>query len=173
MSLGATGFAGARPSRGTKRHWHSQWRASRNAIVASGRQAFSLVEIMVVLVVIDVLTALAVPHFQRAVEQSRADIAAANLRAIWAAEQLYWLDQRTYASDLSALQGCGLIDPQIVQAASGYVYSLSAAGSSTFTATAVRTGSTVWSGEFDIDQTGLITGSIASAGQSSITPGFQ
>jgi prepilin-type N-terminal cleavage/methylation domain-containing protein len=139
----------------------------------NGRRGFSLVEIIVVLVVIGVLSALALPRFQRAVEQSRADIAAANLRAIWAAEQLYWLDQRTYATDLTTLQGCGLLDPQIVQATSGYVYSLSQASSSTFTAAAVRTGSTVWAGEFDVDQTGSITGSLSASGQASITPGFQ
>ena len=51
----------------------------------------------------------------------------------------------------------GLLDPAILQTATGYAYSVSAADSNTFTANAVRTGSDSWSGGYAIDDTGTIT----------------
>ena len=128
---------------------------------------------MVVMTVIAILVTLAVPHYNRAMEQSRANIAAANLRAIWSAERLYWLENHTYSADLTALQAAGLLDPQIVLATSGYVYQVSAADSNTLTADATRAGSTAWSGAYQIDQTGLVSGTIRGAGQTPIVPGFQ
>ncbi len=74
---------------------------------------YTLVEVMVVITVIGILTGLAAPSYWRAVEQSRADIAAANLRAIWVAERLYWLDHHVYAADLATLRTLGLLDPEI------------------------------------------------------------
>jgi prepilin-type N-terminal cleavage/methylation domain-containing protein len=134
---------------------------------------FSLIEVMVVLTVIAILVTMAVPHYERALEQSRADIAAANLRAIWSAERLYWLENRTYTADLAALQASGLLDPQILLATSGYVYLVAAADSNTLTANATRTGSTRWNGAYQVDETGLVSGTIQAPGQSPITPGFQ
>ena len=120
---------------------------------------------MVVLTVIAILVAMAVLRYDRALEQSRADIAAADLRAVWSAQRLYWLENRAYTADLTVLQAAGLLDPQIVLATSGYVYQVSAADSSTFTANATRTGSTRWSGAYQIDETGLVSGSVQAPGQ--------
>ena len=74
---------------------------------------FTLVELMVVVAVVGVMAAFAVPSYYRAVEQSRVDIAGANLRAIWAAERLYWLNNQTYTTNLQTLQNLGLLDPKI------------------------------------------------------------
>ena len=126
-----------------------------------------------VLTVIAILVALAVPRYDRALEQARADIAATNLRAIWSAERLYWLENRTYTADLAALQAVGLLDPQIVLATSGYVYCVSTADGNTLTANATRTGSACWSGAFQIDETGLVSGAVQAPGQPAIVPGFQ
>jgi prepilin-type N-terminal cleavage/methylation domain-containing protein len=134
---------------------------------------FSLMEVMVVLVVIGVLTAMAVPSYQRAIEQSRVDMAAANLRAIWAAQRLYWLDNHVYTTDLSNLRTLGLLDPEIIVSTSGYVYTVTSAGADSFQAVATRTGNTCWIGQCAIDDTGTITGNVQTAGQPVITPGFQ
>ena len=128
---------------------------------------------MIVVTVLAVLIAIAVPSYTRAIEQSRADVAGANLRAIWAAQRLYWLDQRAYAADLPSLQTLGLLDPTLLAGPSGYAYAISAADAGAFTATATRTGSTVFSGEFIIDATGTMTGAVMSPGHPDITPGFQ
>ena len=129
---------------------------------------------MVVLTVIAILLTLAIPSYTRVVEQSQANIAAANLRAIWAAEQWWWLDSmpNTY-TDLNTLTTNGLIDPQIMAATSVYVYSIPASTSTTFTAYATRTGSPTWSGMYQVDQTGNVTGQISALNQNPITPGYQ
>ncbi|MCD4726844.1 MAG: prepilin-type N-terminal cleavage/methylation domain-containing protein [Pirellulales bacterium] len=135
-------------------------------------RAFTLVEVMVVLIVVAVLTAFCVPSFQRAMEQSRADVAAANLRAIWSAERLYWLENHAYTANLTGLQDLGMIDPEIVLSTTGYVYSATTVADG-FQATAERTGSTFRSGQFTIDETGLLSGAVTAAGEPDITPGFQ
>ena len=57
--------------------------------------------------IIGILTVIAMPSYQQALEQSQADAAAANLHAIWSAERLYWLDYQTYTTDLTQLQQIG------------------------------------------------------------------
>jgi type IV pilus assembly protein PilE len=131
-----------------------------------------LVEVMIVLTVLSILIAFAVPSYTRAIEQSRADVAAANLRAVWAAQRIYWLEQRVYAADLPALESIGLLDPTLLQGPSGYAYAISAADAETFNATATRTGSSVFSGQFAIDQTGAITGSVATPNWPALIPAF-
>jgi Tfp pilus assembly protein PilE len=129
--------------------------------------------VAVVVAVMGVLIAIGIPTFGRAVEQSQADIAAANLRAVWAAERLYWLENGTYTADLSALQSLGLLDPTIVKASTVYVYQVPSADTETFTATATRSGSHLWTGTLGVDQTGGVTGSIQAPGQPTIVPAFQ
>ena len=133
----------------------------------------SLMEVIIVLAVIGVFVSMSVPSFRRSMEQSRADIAGSNLRAIWSAQRIYWLEHRGYASDLSALESAGLLDPAIVSGTPQYAYAMASAESSTFTATATRRGSTRWSGQFSIGEDGLISGTVSAAGEPSIVPGFQ
>ena len=64
----------------------------------TGRRAYTLVEMTVVLTIMGVLTSLALPRFSRSLESARADVAGANLRAIWTAERIYWLDNPMYNS---------------------------------------------------------------------------
>src|SRR5450830_404694 len=96
--------------------------ASPTADRTPAPRGFTLTELMVTLTIIAAMTAMSVPSFQRAMEQSRADIAAANLRAIWAAQRLYWLENHAYTSDLTQLQALGLLDPQLPIGASQATY---------------------------------------------------
>lgn len=142
-------------------------------VQVSGR-GYSLVEIIVALVVFGVLVSMGVPRFQRSLEQSRADVAGASLRAIWSAQRLYWLQNRTYASDLSTLLGANLVDPYLVTASTPYTYSVTGSSSSGFTATATRTGSASWSGSLSIAADGSFSGSVQQAGGGlGLVPGFQ
>jgi Tfp pilus assembly protein PilE len=127
---------------------------------------------LVVPTVIGVLIAMSIPSYQRAVEQARADLAVANLRAIWSAERLFWIEHHAYTADLSALRAMGLLDPQSVLSATGYVYSVGSADGDTFSAAATRTGSSRWTGEYAIDQTGSVSGAISAPGEPQIVPGF-
>jgi general secretion pathway protein G len=147
--------------------------ARTRGTTAPCRSGFSLVEVMVVLTVIGILIALSVPRYERAWEQAHADIAAANLRAIWSAERVYWLEYHGYTSDLAGLQALGLLDSAVVLASTGYVYAVSSADSGTFTATATRTGSARWSGAYTIDETGTLAGVVQALGEPDLRPGFQ
>jgi Tfp pilus assembly protein PilE len=130
---------------------------------------------MVVLVVVGVMTSFGVPQFTRALEQSRADVAGANLRAIWTAERIYWLDNRKYTSALQDLVTLNLLDPSITSTSSAfYTYSVTAfdAATATFTATAQRASNGSWSGSFWIMQDGSLGGALACPPQTNITVDF-
>ena len=80
---------------------------------------FTLMELMVAVAIMGVLIGMSAPYFGRSLEQARADFAVANLRAIWAAERLYWLENHAYTDKLTqtspkGLVELGLIDPGIV-----------------------------------------------------------
>jgi type II secretory pathway pseudopilin PulG len=129
---------------------------------------------IVAVIVAGVLLSIGVPRFQRSLEQSRADVAGANLRAIWSAQRLYWLQNRTYATDLNALVSANLIDPSLPAANIPYSYSLADASDTWFTATAARSGSSSWSGSFTIAADGSFSGAVQQSSQNvSLEPGFQ
>ena len=126
---------------------------------------------MVVLIVVGVLTAFCLPSFQKALEQSRVDIASANLRAIWSAERLYWLEYHFYTDNLNGLKNLGMIDPEILQVGTDFDYSASTTDG--FQAVAERSGSTFWTGRITIDETGAIGGAVTAGDGTVISPGFQ
>ncbi len=129
------------------------------------KSAFTLVELMIVLTVVAIMAAMSMPTFQRAIEQSRGDVAAANLRAVWAAERLYWLEYRAYTGQYDDLRAMGLLDPSF-PATGNYYYGppVVASDASGFTATATTSCGSVSSLTIDQD------GSIVANG---ITLGFQ
>ena len=53
---------------------------------------------------------MSVPTVARTMEQAHADLAGANLKAVWNAQRFYWLEHRTYAADWAALEAAGLLD---------------------------------------------------------------
>ncbi len=125
-----------------------------------------------VVVIIGILTSLSVPSFHRAVEQSRADMASANLKAIWSAERLYWLEYRTYAVNLATLQSLGLLDTAISSQAF-YTYQIASADADTFTAEAARAVNASWNGTLSIDQGGTVLGVLSATGHPDIVPSYQ
>jgi type II secretory pathway pseudopilin PulG len=137
------------------------------------RRGSSLTEVTLVLTIVSILASLSIPTFRRAMEQARADLAAANLQAIWSAQRLYWLEYRTYAPDLPTLQSLGLLDPTLVTSQAFYTYQIQSADANTFTATAIRTPNMVWNGIFSIDDTGVLAGVLTAPGEPNIVPGFQ
>ena len=145
------------------------------------RPGLSLIELMVALVIMGVLISYSTPTFSRAVEQSKADVAAANLRQIWSAQRLFRLDNLAYAADLATLTGSSqtgmpiYLDPSLTTTsgtpAPPYTFTIELIDAQTFSVTATRAGGS-WSGSFAIDQNGTVTGSLTKSGETSITPGF-
>ena len=75
------------------------------------RRAFTLIEIMIVVLIIGILLAIAVPNFIRARESSRAKACVANLRQIDSAKEQWAMDNRistgTAGPAMSVLAGTG------------------------------------------------------------------
>ncbi len=136
-----------------------------------GTRGYTLVEMMIVLVVMGVMISFGIPQFARALEQSRADVAGANLRAIWTAERIYWLDNRTYTTNLQVLSP-NLLDSSILSGPS-YTYLVTEADTATFTVTATRAANASWSGTLTITQDGGLTGTLTCTNQAPIVVGFQ
>lgn len=121
-------------------------------------RGFTLIELVVTVTIMGLLVAMSAPQFGTSFEQSKADFAAANLRTIWAAQRLYWLENHAYADALSrstpkGLYELGLLDPTIIATDGDYTYTLTSPTSSTFQATATRKGGV---GTITIDQDGTI-----------------
>lgn len=133
----------------------------------------SLVEMIVAMTVMGVMVSIGVPRFQRSLEQSRADLAGANLRAVWSAQRLYWLENRTYAPNLETLVNTKLLDPALIASNTTYSYQVADSSDSGFTATATRIGNTSWTGSLTIIEDGTLSGSIQREGEAGIVPGFQ
>ena len=135
-------------------------------------RGLTLIEVLVVMTVMSVLLAMAGPSFHRTVEQSHADLAGANLNAVWNAQRFYWLEHHTYSTSITELQSLELLDSSLTGATARYSYGISSADDATFTAAATRTGSSRWAGSFTIDQMGTAGGFIQATGHPNITPGF-
>jgi Tfp pilus assembly protein PilE len=131
----------------------------------------TLLELVMVTVIIGILASMAVPSFHRALEQSRADVACANLRAIWSAQRLYWLDNRTYAPDLATLQSLDLLDDSLSNQPY-YYYEIGNADATTFTAWATRVSNSSWNGSFNITQGGQVNGYLSAYNQDDIVAAY-
>jgi len=76
-----------------------------------GKGGFTLVEIMIVVLIIGILLAIAIPNFMKARDTSRANSCIANLRQMFDAQQQLAMDNRydaSHAVDVSEICGAGL-----------------------------------------------------------------
>ena len=67
-----------------------------------GRRGFTLVEIMIVVLIIGILLAIAVPNFVKARETSRAKACISNLRSICYAKEQWAIEQHKGTTDIPA-----------------------------------------------------------------------
>lgn len=65
-------------------------------INTSKRESFSLLELMVVLIIIGILLAFAVPSYRSSIERSKAGIVEQNLISIYNAQKRYRMNNMTY-----------------------------------------------------------------------------
>jgi prepilin-type N-terminal cleavage/methylation domain-containing protein len=126
------------------------------------RQGYSLVEVLVVSTIMGIIVAIPIPQFAKAIEQSKLDIAAANLRSIWCAERYYFLEHNAYGQ-IQDLQALGLLDPSIASGTTFYAYKIDPADGQSFTATAQHPPSTRCMGPMTIDQTGELNSQVVYA----------
>ena len=118
------------------------------------RKGFTLIELMIVVVIIGILAALAIPRFMAATTKSKQSEAKGILKQIYTLEHAFRQDPQngnTYTTDLAAL---GVdIPPTAI-----YTYQVTAASATAFTATATcatlddDATQDIW----QIDETGLL-----------------
>jgi prepilin-type N-terminal cleavage/methylation domain-containing protein len=105
---------------------------STNQKTRWGRKGFTLVEIMIVVLIIGILLAIAVPNFIKARETSRAKSCVANLKQIDAAKEQWAMDNRAAATatapGLTTLVGTDAYIKNTPQCPSGGTYTVGGTG---------------------------------------------
>jgi len=114
-----------------------------------GKKAFTLLELMIVVIIIGILSGIAIPGFIRTTEKAKGDEAITNLRLIFTGERMYRLDYNIYCDLLET--GFGPLDtglyPDYIEDMTTpartryFTFTLWRSGDYlSFTATATRTG---------------------------------
>jgi prepilin-type N-terminal cleavage/methylation domain-containing protein len=73
---------------------------------------FTLVEIMIVVLIIGILLAIAIPNFIQSREGARARACIGNLKQIDSAKQQWLMDQKAYAISDETWTGASITDPE-------------------------------------------------------------
>src|SRR4029078_8643451 len=68
------------------------------------RKGFPLIELLIVVVIIGILAAIAIPKFAATKDKAKLASVKTDLRNIMTAEEAYFSDYATYAADFSSLQ---------------------------------------------------------------------
>lgn len=115
------------------------------------QKGFTLIELMIVVVIIGILAALAIPRFMQATIKAKESEAKTVLKQIYTLERTYRQEEGAYTTTIADI---GFLAPTN----SKYVYAVSAAAGNSFTATATPDGSDVdLIVTYSIDEDGSIT----------------
>ena len=123
------------------------------------RSGFTLIELFIVVLVIAILAAIAMPILSKNIEKSKTGEVISTLNLIRMAEKDYLLDYKTktYTTDFNLLN---IDNPNNIASANRYFnYTIPTGGLNVFTATATRKDGPYAGDWYTIDQDGSITSS--------------
>ena len=123
----------------------------------AAQKGFTLIELMIVVAIIGILAAIALPNYQEYVKKGNRNAAQAVMMDIANREQQFLLADRTYANK-TALIASGYALPSEVSAKYGYDIAVdNAATPPSFTITFTATGSQVSDGNLTLNNAGVKT----------------
>jgi type IV pilus assembly protein PilA len=118
--------------------------------IQRNKKGFTLIELMIVVIIIGILAALAIPRFQNATTKAKESEAKTILKQIYTFQEAYRQETGGYSANLPAI---GFVAPTNAK----YVYAIDAAAGATFTASATPDGTDAnLVTTFTIDQDGTI-----------------
>jgi prepilin-type N-terminal cleavage/methylation domain-containing protein len=114
------------------------------------RRGFTLVEVLIVVIIIGILSAIGIPQFAASIEKAKGGEARAGLGHIQTGEKVYFAESEYYTTDTG--------DLDITLSQKFWTFSIATPSSTTYTATATRSGGTFSGQTLTMDQTGTIDG---------------
>ncbi len=99
----------------------------------SNKKGFTLIELLIVVVIIGILAAIAIPKFSNTKEKAYIATMKVDLRNLMTAQESYFADNAAYTTELTTSQ---------YQPSSGVTVSVGSVGAGTFNATASYSGGT-------------------------------
>ncbi|MDO8602954.1 MAG: prepilin-type N-terminal cleavage/methylation domain-containing protein [Candidatus Omnitrophota bacterium] len=114
------------------------------------KKGFTLVEVLIVVIIIGILSAIGIPQFAASIEKAKGGEARAGLGHIQTGEKVYFAESEYYTTVLS--------DLDITLSQQYWTFTIATLSSTTYTATATRSGGTHTGETLTMDQAGTISG---------------